>query len=127
MGRLLRRSWEKQYALVRMDTWGRGAQPVVFYEYAHMVLSLNARWVPGWLATGFDEFYSFTTFGENKAYLGALSPRLRLLKSLHVAPIPVETLIEVNGRSPYITDPEDNARFRAESWLLDHFWCSGRT
>jgi hypothetical protein len=144
-GGLYRRSWEKQFAMVRMDTWGgevqpmalsayaqhtdawgRGARPLVFYEYAHRVLSLNSRWTPLWLATGFDEFYSFTNFAENKAYLGAPSPRLRVLKTLHLAtPIPVETLIEVNGRSPYYTDSEDNGRFRAESWLLYHYMVLG--
>jgi tetratricopeptide (TPR) repeat protein len=118
---LYRRSWEKQFAMVRLDAWGRGAQPGVFYEYAALVLSLNSRWTPVWLNVGFNEFYSYTTFTEDKAYIGAPSARLKLLKSMHVAPIPVETLIAVNGRSSYMHDSEDIQRFYAESWLLFHY------
>jgi len=118
---LYRRSWEKQYAMVRLDAWGRGAQPGVFYEYAALVLSLNSRWVPVWLNVGFNEFYSYTAFAEGKAYLGAPSMRLKLLKSMHIAPIPVETLIQVNSRSSYMHDSEDIQRFYAESWLLVHY------
>jgi len=118
---LYRRSWEKQFAMVRLDGWGRGAQPGVFYEYAALVLSLNSRWTPIWLNVGFNEFYSYTTFAEDKAYIGAPSMRLKLLKSMHIAPIPVETLIEVNGRSSYMHDSEDIQRFYAESWLLFHY------
>ncbi len=122
---IYRRSWEKQYAMVRLDQFGRGAQPAVFYEYAELVLSLNTRWVPIWLTVGFDEFYSYTTFTEDKAYIGAPSMRLQMLKRLQYPPIPVETLIQVNGRSPYMHDSDEINRFRAEAWLLYHYLVLG--
>ena len=118
-------SWEKQFAMVRLDTWGRGAQPAVFYEYAALVLSLNARWVPLWLGVGFNEFYSYALFAEGKAYLGNPSPRLKLLQNLHLAPIPVEVLLDVNARSPYMHDSDLVYRFRAEAWLLYHYLVLG--
>jgi tetratricopeptide (TPR) repeat protein len=118
-------SWEKQFAMVRLDTWGRGSQPAVFYDFAQMVLSLNCRWAPTWLSVGFDEFYSYVLFGEGKAYLGNPSPRLKLLKNLHLAPIPVEVLLDVNARSPYMHDYDEVYRFRAEAWLLYHYLVFG--
>jgi tetratricopeptide (TPR) repeat protein len=118
-------SWEKQFAVVRLDTWGRGSQEMVFYDYAQMLLALNCRWVPTWLSVGFDEFYSYTKFQEDKAILGAPSARLALLKRLHLAPIPVEVLLDVNLRSPYMHDFDEVYRFRAESWLLYHYLVLG--
>ena len=118
-------SWEKQFAMVRLDTWGRGAQPAVFYDYALLVLRLNTRWVPTWLNVGFSEFYSYTTFAENKAYIGGPSPRLKILKNLHLAPIPVEVMLDVNGRSPYVHESDEVYRFRAEAWLLYHYLVLG--
>ena len=118
-------SWEKQFAMVRLDTWGRGSQEMVFYDYAQMLLALNCRWVPTWLSVGFDEFYSYTKFQEDKAILGAPSARLALLKRLHLAPIPVEVLLDVNLRSPYMHDFDEVYRFRAESWLLYHYLVLG--
>jgi hypothetical protein len=61
-------SWEKQYAMLRLDTWTRESQVNVFYDYSQMLLSLNARWVPTWPSVGFDEFYSFTP--PNKDFAG---------------------------------------------------------
>ena len=118
-------SWEKQFAMVRLDTWGRGAQPAVFYDYAQMVLTLNSRWAPTWLSVGFDEFYSYALFQEGKAFLGNPSPRLKLLKNMHLAPIPVETLLDVNARSPYMHEFDLVYRFRAEAWLLYHYLVLG--
>ena len=118
-------SWEKQYAMVRLDTWGRGAQEMVFYDYAQMLLALNCHWVPTWLSVGFDEFYSYTKFQEDKVILGAPSRRLGLLKNMHLAPIPVEVLLDVNSRSKYMHDSDEVYRFRAEAWLLYHFLVLG--
>lgn len=118
-------SWEKQFAMVRLDTWGRGAQPAAFYDYAQMVLTLNCRWIPTWLSVGFDEFYSYVLFSEDKAYLGNPSPRLKLLKNMHLAPIPVEVLLDANARSPYLHEYDEVYKFRAEAWLLYHYLVLG--
>jgi tetratricopeptide (TPR) repeat protein len=74
---------------------------------------------------GFDEFYSYALFQEGKAFLGNPSPRLKLLKSMHLAPIPVETLMDVNARSPYMHEFDLVYRFRAEAWLLYHYLVLG--
>jgi Tfp pilus assembly protein PilF len=118
-------SWEKQFALLRLDTWGRGSQQNVFYDYAQMMLALNCRWIPTWVSVGFDEFYSYTKFEEDRAIMGAPSLRLALLKNLHRAPIPLEVMLDVNGRSSYMHEYDEVYRFRAEAWLLYHYLVLG--
>jgi hypothetical protein len=54
--------WEKQFAVVRMDTWGAGAHQVVYHEYTHSILHLNTHWLPLWLDEGLAEFYAYTRF-----------------------------------------------------------------
>ncbi len=112
-------SWEQQYALVRMDTWGQGAHEVVYHEYTHMVLGLNAHWIPVWLNEGFAEFYAYTRFQQKETYIGAPSERYRMLGSRPL--IPIETLISVDHRSPYYHDEDKVQVFYAEAWALVHF------
>ncbi len=116
-------SWEKQFAMVRLDTWGRGAQEVVFYDYAQMVLNLNTRWVPTWLSVGFDEFYSYTRFEEKETLIGAPTERFRQLRTR--PPIPVEEMLKVTARSPYMHDEDKVYVFRAEAWALFHYLIFG--
>lgn len=115
--------WEKQFAIVRLDTWGRGAQEVVFYEYAQMVLNLNTRWLPTWLSVGFDEFYSYTLFTEKGALLGVPTERFRQL--LTRAPIPLEEMMNVTPMSPYMHDEDKVYVFRAQVWALFHYLMFG--
>src|ERR1700761_9352694 len=53
------RGWERQYALVRLDTFGDLNQAVVFHEYAHSILHANVHWLPTWLDEGLAEFYAY--------------------------------------------------------------------
>lgn len=118
-------SWEKQYVMLRLDTWVRESQVNVFYDYAQMLLSLNTHWTPTWLSVGFDEFYSFTRYKENQALIGAPSERLVLLKMLARPTIPIEVMLDVNARSPYMHDENEVYRFRAEAWALFHYLTLG--
>lgn len=40
------RGWEKQFAIIRLDTWGDFNQVVAYHEYTHSVLHANAHWLP---------------------------------------------------------------------------------
>lgn len=111
--------WERQYALVRMDTWGVGAHEVVYHEYTHMILGLNTHWLPVWLNEGFAEFYAYTLFRLKQTYIGAPTEQYRALRALPL--IPIETLISVDQRSPYYHDEDKVPIFYAESWALVHF------
>ncbi len=116
-------SWEKKYALIRMDTWGSGAHQVVFHEYTHSLLHLNAHWLPTWMDEGIAEFYAFTRFQEQQTLIGAPTERFSTL--VWKTPIPIETLISVNHTSPYYHDEDKVQMFYAESWALIHYLIFG--
>jgi hypothetical protein len=68
--------WEKQFAMVRLDTFGgNGSKEVVYHEYTHTILHMNSHWLPVWLDEGTAEFYAYTRFDERKIYLGAPTVR----------------------------------------------------
>jgi Tfp pilus assembly protein PilF len=113
-------SWEKQYALVRLDTFGgEGAKEVVYHEYAHTIQHLNSHWLPMWLDEGMAEFYAYTRFEKNKIYLGAPTVRIRKLHSR--TPDPIEKIIAIVRLSSVY----DGEFFYVESWALVHFLIYG--
>jgi len=112
--------WEKQFALVRLDTFGgNGAKEVVYHEYTHTILHLNSHWLPAWLDEGTAEFYGYTRFEGHKIYLGAPTVRAKMLRSR--MPDPIETIISTTHRSPLY----GSEFFYAESWALVHFLIYG--
>ncbi len=117
--------WEKQYALVRLDTLGSGlnGQEVVFHEYTHSILHMNVHWLPVWMDEGLAEFYAYTRFEENRIVIGSPTERFRTLRTR--APIPIETLIAVDHNSPYYRDDDKMDLFYGESWALIHFMTFG--
>lgn len=111
---------ERQFALVRLDTfWGNGAKEVVYHEYAHSILHMTFRWLPRWLDEGTAEFYGYTRFEDNKIYLGAPTERFRALHSR----VP-DSIEEIMGSKP-LSRPYDGEFFYAESWALVHFLIYG--
>jgi tetratricopeptide (TPR) repeat protein len=113
--------WEKQYVMVRLDTWGSGAREVVYHEYAHSILHLNSRWLPMWLDEGMAEYFAYTRFQEHEIFIGAPS---ELFPILRVKPLfPVEDLIGNLGHEQ--SDPYEAQMFYAESWALVHFLTFG--
>lgn len=118
---LFNHGWEKQFALVRLDTFGgNGAKEVVYHEYTHHILNMNFRWLPTWLDEGAAEFYGYTRFEEHKIFLGAPTVRSRVLHSHALNTI--EQLMSVTPRSSlYSTE-----FFYAESWALVHFLIYGQ-
>lgn len=116
--------WEKQFALIRLDTWGDENQVVVYHEYTHSVLHANAHWLPIWLDEGMAEFYGYTRFQSEKTLVGAPSRRLRTLNNYPL--IPVSTMLTVDSRSPYYHDEEKAQIFYAEAWAMVHFMVFGQ-
>ena len=110
--------WERQYAMVRLDSWGgEGSKEVVYHEYTHSILRMNSHWLPLWLNEGTAEFYGYSRFEEHRIYLGAPTARDRELRSR--TPMPVQTLISMRAM------PSDEQLFYAESWALVHFLIYG--
>jgi tetratricopeptide (TPR) repeat protein len=111
--------WEKQFAIVRLDTWGReGSRQVVYHEYTHSIEHMNSHWLPVWFDEGTAEIYGYTRFEAHRTYIGAPTERVNDLRG-HT-PIPVETFITIDHRSPYYLDGTKNQLFYAEAWALVH-------
>jgi hypothetical protein len=114
-------SWERKFAMIRLDAWntGFGGHEIVFHEYTHSLLHINAHWLPTWMDEGIAEFYAYTKFRENDTLIG--TPTQRYLTLQWRSFIPVETLISVNHASPYYHDDDKVDMFYAESWALIHY------
>lgn len=121
---LFKHGWEKQYVMVDLDreTTGLNTYALVYHEYTHSILHMNAHWLPTWLDEGLAEFYGYTRFESHKILLGAPTDRhfdrerpLILLK----------TLLEVTPRSPYYRDADKANLFYFESWALVHYLTFG--
>jgi Tfp pilus assembly protein PilF len=111
--------WEKQFAMVRLDTVAPDTYHVVYHEYVHTVLHINFRWLPLWLDEGFAEFYGNSRFEQNKTLIGAPTTLYGDLQ--RQALIPIDTLLTVTQRSPYYHDQNKVQLFYAEAWALVHF------
>jgi tetratricopeptide (TPR) repeat protein len=117
-------SWEKQFAMVRMDAIAQGQVDVVYHEYTHSVMHLNLHWIPLWLDEGLAEYYGFTQFDKQKIYVGA-PPPIEQIKYLIGPLIPVETMLSVDQDSQYYHDEWLSHRFYSEAWALVHFMIFG--
>jgi tetratricopeptide (TPR) repeat protein len=115
------RGWEKQFALIRLDTWGDANEVVVYHEYTHSVLHANAHWLPIWLDEGMAEFYAYTRFKSDRIYVGAPSMRLGELRNRTL--IPVLTMLDIDSRSPYYQ--HEVQLFYAEAWAMVHYMTFG--
>jgi tetratricopeptide (TPR) repeat protein len=95
--------------------------PVVFHEYAHLVISNVTRAVPLWLNEGLAEYYS--TFelarGGRQAVLGSPVER-HLLRLNETKLLPLEELLKVTRQSPMYNEGDRRSVFYAQSWALTH-------
>ena len=116
------RGWERQYALVRLDSFGDLNQAVVFHEYTHSIYHANFHWMPTWLDEGLAEFYGYTEFRNGHIYIGAPSIRLAHLRSGSLIPIPqmLNPTPKTLGK-----DVESNDLFYGEAWAMVHYMTFG--
>jgi tetratricopeptide (TPR) repeat protein len=116
--------WEKQYAMIRLDTQTTGVNSyaVVYHEYTHSILRMNAHWLPTWLDEGMAEFYAYTRFQGPKILLGAPTDR-QINREQPI--IPLRTLLEITQSSPYYHDEDKVNQFYFESWALVHYLTFG--
>lgn len=113
--------WERQYALVRLDSFGDLNQTVIFHEYTHSVLHANVHWLPTWLDEGMAEFYAYTRIQGDHIYVGGPSVRMRDLQTGSLIPIS-----EMMGSKHSLTkDQRWTEHFYAEAWAMVHFMTFG--
>jgi hypothetical protein len=112
------RGWERQYAMVRLDSFGDLNQAVIFHEYTHSIFHANLHWMPTWLDEGLAEFYGYTRFQSDRIYVGAPSIRMAHLKNASM--IPVKDML-VADSATYAKDEQRNDIFYGEAWAMVHF------
>jgi hypothetical protein len=116
---LFSHGWEKQYAWIRLDTLDTMGEAPVFHEYTHSIVHMNVHWLPLWLDEGIAEYYAYTEFQGKKIKIGVPTERYRTIATGF--PIPIETLLTVDQRSPYYHDLDKEQMFYGESWALVHY------
>jgi tetratricopeptide (TPR) repeat protein len=115
--------WERQFAIIRLDTWTENNRVSVNYEYTQAILRANTHWLPLWLNVGFCEFYAYTRFDKDHIYIGAPSPRLGVLQNQSL--LPISTMLDVNARSPRYNDAKEIQIFFVEAWAIVHYMTFG--
>ena len=98
----------------------------IFHEYVHLLLHNTLRNVPPWLDEGLAEYYRTFDLSDSgrKVLLGKLIPaHLRMLRNGPL--LPVETLVNVDRKSPYYNERDKTGIFYAESWALVHYLILG--
>lgn len=116
------RGWERQYALVRLDSFGDLNQAVVFHEYTHSIMHANVHWLPTWLDEGLAEFYAYTRFQGDHIYVGAPSVRYSHLQK--ESPIPIPEMLAAN-EGTFFKDARRNDLFYGEAWAMVHYMTFG--
>ena len=117
------RGWERQFALVRLDSSSEFNQAVVFHEYTHSILHANLHWLPTWLDEGLAEFYAYTRFEGDHIYIGPPSVRFNHLKTEPLIPIP--QMMTANAAT-FFKDKEKDDLFYAEAWAMVHYMSYGK-
>lgn len=111
---------DKDYVLLRLDMEGTNPFHTLYHEYTHALLRLNFSDLPIWLNEGLAEFFGNSTLGDKEIKTGTIDPgHLYLLNQSKL--IPIETLLEVDHRSPYYNEKDRASVFYAESWAVVHF------
>lgn len=111
--------WERQFAVVRVDSDRPGYYQPAYHEYVHTLLHANFHWLPTWLDEGLAEFYGTAEFKDNSAIVGEPSSRKFIFDREKL--IPLKTLLAVNQSSPYYHEGNKMTVFYAEAWGLTHY------
>lgn len=89
------------------------------HEYTHFVFRSAGLKLPIWLCEGVADFYSSLVIDGGEAVVGGmLSARVRNLREDGL--LPLQTLMAVNGASPFYNDRSKVGLFYAQSWALVH-------
>lgn len=114
--------FDRTFALLRTDVTGSGENPYhnLYHEYTHGIMRLNFPAMPTWLDEGLAEFYGNTIVESSEIRLGRINNgQLRVLQKSQF--IPIQTLMNVDYRSPLYNERGRVSVFYAESWGLVHY------
>jgi tetratricopeptide (TPR) repeat protein len=114
---------------ITLTTEVRGQQDpftVIFHEYTHLLVENTFKDVPVWFNEGLAEYYStFKITDDQKITLGTPigSHVMRLRESKM---LPLQTLFEVDHKSPHYNEKDKRGIFYAQSWALMHYLIIGK-
>ncbi len=119
-GGLFEHGWEREYALVRLDSmnFDQDTYATIYHEYTHSLLHINFRWLPSWLDEGLAQFYGFTRFTDKNMYLGAPPAMDKVRFMFSEKPIPLDEFI---GSSMLSSSFERTQLSYLQAWGLTHF------
>jgi tetratricopeptide (TPR) repeat protein len=111
---------DKHYVILQLDMGGDNPFHTLYHEYTHSLLHLNFSGLPLWLDEGIAEFFGNSTLGDKESRTGTIDQNhLRLLHQSRL--IPIETLLEVDHKSPFYNEADRASIFYAQSWALVHY------
>jgi len=109
---------------IALDASADGNYPVVFHEYAHMMLSANYPRAHVWFDEGFAEYYSSIRITPKEVKIGEPPHSARILAD---GMMPVEELFAITAESPeYNENSPKRQLVYAQSWLVVHYLLSQR-
>jgi len=94
---------------------------IIFHEYTHLLINNSFGSVPAWFNEGLAELCSTLSIsGDRRVFVGR--PIKRHVTALHQNPLlPLQTLFQVDYKSPYYNETHKQGVFYAESWALIHY------
>ena len=124
---LYHHGWEREYAVVRLDTLHTTYDPdeyaTVYHEYIHSLLHINFRWLPSWLDEGLAQFYSFTRFEKGKILIGAPPQNARRFNILREKnSVPLEKFFQSRMLNQ---DADQTYLLYMQAWAMTHYLTFG--
>ena len=111
---------DRYYVALRLDTEGETPYAVLYHEYVHLLVRLNYENIPLWMNEGMAEFFANMNIGDKEVTLGYFN--LSHLTELRESKmLPLETLMQVDDRSPYYNEESKTSVFYSQSWALAHY------
>jgi tetratricopeptide (TPR) repeat protein len=110
------------YITFKTELHGVDPFHVIFHEYVHFLVDNNFSGVPLWLNEGLAEYYSTFQTSENNQKIRLGMPidwHLRALQERGL--LSLNTLLEVDTRSPHYSERSKVGIFYAESWAFVHY------
>jgi len=113
---------DMNYIALSAEMGGENPYDTIFHEYVHLLVKTNFTTLPLWFNEGLAEYYS--TFeikdGDRKVLLGkVISNHVFYLREQKF--IPLQTLFNVDHRSPLYNESNKRGVFYAQSWALMHY------
>ncbi|MEO6119185.1 MAG: tetratricopeptide repeat protein [Terriglobales bacterium] len=105
---------------IALDLSSEAGYPVVFHEYAHLLLNANFPKTDLWFDEGFAEYYSTIAITPKEVKIGAAPKNAGPI--LDEGLMPVEKLFAITHDAPEynVTGPKRHTLY-AQSWLVVHY------